>query len=103
MSNNNSNNKHHVPKILATEAQAALPKLPIPELEDTCRRYLAALKELQDEHEHEETKRAVEEFLNGDGPRIQAKLKEWAQTQDRQVVVCTTASPSFILILTCLI
>ena len=73
----------HKPKILATEAQANLPKLPIPELEDTCRRYLASLRELQDTDEHEATKRAVDEFLKGDGPRIQAKLKEWAVTQDR--------------------
>jgi carnitine O-acetyltransferase len=74
------------PKILATEAQENLPRLPVPDLEHTCRRYLAALKELQDPDEHEATKRAVDEFLRGDGPRIQARLKEWAMTQDRQVI-----------------
>jgi carnitine O-acetyltransferase len=33
--------------------QSQLPNLPIPPLEDTCRRYLTALKALQDEKEHE--------------------------------------------------
>lgn len=75
----------HKPKILDTEAQANLPKLPVPELEETCRRYLAALQELQDEDEHEATKKAVDDFLHGDGPRIQAKLKEWAASQDSYI------------------
>jgi carnitine O-acetyltransferase len=80
-----SNGYTHKPKILATEAQEKLPKLPVPELEDTCRRYLAALKDLQDPDEHEATKRSVDEFLKGDGPRIQARLKEWATTQDSYI------------------
>ena len=80
-----SNGYTNKPKILATEAQENLPKLPVPDLEDTCRRYLASLKELQDPGEHEATKRAVEDFLKGDGPRIQARLKEWAVTQDSYI------------------
>ncbi|KAH9912469.1 acyltransferase ChoActase/COT/CPT [Epithele typhae] len=56
-----------------------LPKLPIPSLEETCRRYLRALEGLQDKREHEDTKRAVEEFLHNEGPRIQEKLKEYAK------------------------
>ncbi|KAG8925049.1 hypothetical protein FRC02_009961, partial [Tulasnella sp. 418] len=58
--------------------QDGLPKLPIPTLEETCSRYLRALEGLQDPVEHENTKRAVEEFLKGDGPRIQEKLKAYA-------------------------
>ncbi|KAG9033901.1 hypothetical protein FRB95_014104 [Tulasnella sp. JGI-2019a] len=58
--------------------QSKLPKLPIPPLEDTCRRYLRALEGLQDPLEHERTKRAVEEFLHGDGPRAQEMLKAYA-------------------------
>ena len=76
----------HTPKILDTDAQKSLPKLPVPDLEETCKRYLAALKELQDPDEHADTERAVEEFLKGDGPRIQAKLKEWAAGRDRLVM-----------------
>ena len=67
-------------------AQATLPKLPIPPLEDTCRRYLKALEALQDEKEHALTKKTVKEFLEGDGPHIQEKLREWAKSKDRYVV-----------------
>jgi carnitine O-acetyltransferase len=63
--------------------QDKLPKLPIPPLEDTCRRYLKALEALQDEKEHAKTKEAVKEFLETDGPKIQERLKEWASKKDR--------------------
>ncbi|KAK2460704.1 hypothetical protein APHAL10511_007174 [Amanita phalloides] len=59
--------------------QQMLPRLPIPPLDDTCRRYLRALECLQDEHEHTLTKAAVQDFLQTDGPRIQEKLKEYAK------------------------
>jgi carnitine O-acetyltransferase len=65
--------------------QDRLPHLPIPPLEDTCKRYLKALEALQDEYEHEETKKAVKDFLENDGPRIQQKLIEWGKRKDRCV------------------
>jgi carnitine O-acetyltransferase len=65
--------------------QADLPKLPIPPLEETCKRYLNALVGLQDAREHVRTKAAVEEFLKGDGARLQERLVEWAKTKDRCV------------------
>ena len=65
--------------------QDKLPKLPIPPLEDTCRRYLTALEALQDENEHEQTKTVVKEFLEGDGPKLQKRLQEWAGTKARYV------------------
>ncbi len=68
--------------------QEKLPKLPIPPLEDTCKRYLKALEALQDETEHATTKAAVEDFLKNDGPLIQDKLIEWAKTKDRCVFIC---------------
>ena len=67
--------------------QDELPKLPIPPLEETCSRYLRALECLQDAREHEETKRAVEDFLHKDGPRVQEKLKEYAKDKARCVIV----------------
>ncbi|EKM83245.1 hypothetical protein AGABI1DRAFT_111693 [Agaricus bisporus var. burnettii JB137-S8] len=69
--------KQHSNKTFAYQEQ--LPKLPIPSLEDTCRRYLKALEALQDEREHAVTKAAVQEFLEGDGPRIHQNLIEWAK------------------------
>ena len=69
--------------------QSRLPKLPIPPLEDTCKRYLRALEALQTPHEHEETRKAVQEFLEDPelGPRIQRKLIEWAKNKDRCVLL----------------
>ena len=65
--------------------QDELPKLPVPPLEETCKRYLKALEGLQDSKDHEETKKAVQDFLEGDGPRVQEKLKEWAADKARYV------------------
>ncbi|KAI0338209.1 acyltransferase ChoActase/COT/CPT [Trametopsis cervina] len=59
--------------------QSELPKLPVPPLEETCSRYLKSLEGLQDPRDHEETKRAVEDFLKNDGPRIQERLLIWAE------------------------
>lgn len=61
--------------------QDSLPKLPIPDLEDTCRRHLEALAALQTPREHEETKAAVQEFLKSDGPQLQEKLKTYASSK----------------------
>ncbi|KAI0147116.1 Choline/Carnitine o-acyltransferase-domain-containing protein [Xylariaceae sp. FL1272] len=58
--------------------QDDLPKLPIPELESTCRKYLAALKPLQGPREHAETQRAVDDFLASDGSELQEKLQKYA-------------------------
>ncbi|CAL1705975.1 unnamed protein product [Somion occarium] len=61
--------------------QQELPKLPIPPLEETLNRYLRALEGLQDPEAHETTKKSVEEFLNGEGPMIQERLKKWAESK----------------------
>ena len=71
--------------------QGRLPKLPIPPLEDTCRRYLQALEALQDPEEHEATSAAVRDFLENEGPGIQRKLIEWAKNKDRYVKFADTA------------
>jgi carnitine O-acetyltransferase len=73
------------PKSRTFASQDKLPKLPIPPLEDTCRRYLRALEGLQSSEEHEATKRVVSEFLQGDGPRLQERLKQFDLTKDRRV------------------
>jgi len=59
--------------------QDNLPKLPIPDLEKTCERYLAALKPLQSNREHADTKHAIHEFLQGEGPELNEKLKKYAE------------------------
>ncbi|KAF7545195.1 hypothetical protein G7046_g9615 [Stylonectria norvegica] len=59
--------------------QDKLPKLPIPELELSCQRYIEALHPLQTPRERAETQHAVDEFLKSDGPELQEKLKKYAQ------------------------
>ncbi|KJX93149.1 carnitine acetyl transferase like protein [Zymoseptoria brevis] len=60
-------------------AQDKLPKLPIPDLEQTCKRYLASLDPLQTAREHHDSERAINEFLEGEGPELQAKLKAYSE------------------------
>ncbi|MCJ1363958.1 hypothetical protein MMC16_003067 [Acarospora aff. strigata] len=59
-------------------AEDKLPKLPIPDLESSCKKYIEALKPLQTAREHSDTKAAVEEFLKSDGPELQDRLKKYA-------------------------
>lgn len=61
--------------------QDALPKLPIPSLEDTCKRYLESLSALQTPREQIESKAAVQDFLKSDGPVLQEKLKNYATSK----------------------
>ncbi|KAH8089167.1 acyltransferase ChoActase/COT/CPT [Filobasidium floriforme] len=65
--------------------QDDLPKLPVPKLEDTCRRYLRALEGLQDHDEHEKTKKIVEAFLQQEGPKWQEKLIAYDKTVDSYI------------------
>jgi carnitine O-acetyltransferase len=58
--------------------QDKLPKLPIPDLESSCKKYIAALKPLQSPKEHSDTNISVQEFLRSDGLVLQEKLKKYA-------------------------
>ena len=60
------------------DGQGSLPKLPIPPLEDTCKRYLLALTPLLTKQELVTTTAAVERFLATDGPALQQSLCEYA-------------------------
>jgi carnitine O-acetyltransferase len=59
-------------------AQDSLPKLPIPDLSSTLRKYLEALAPLQSDREHDETKAAARDFEAGEGKQLQEKLKKYA-------------------------
>lgn len=54
--------------------QDSLPRLPVPKLEDTCRRYLDAQKPLLTPEQYEETKQLVDKFQKRDGPGLNAEL-----------------------------
>lgn len=82
--------------------QDSLPKLPIPDLEATCRRYLDSLVPLQDSREHEETKAAVQEFLSIEGPELQEKLKNYASSKTSYIEeFCTGSLLSYFLRMRC--
>uniref|UniRef100_A0A336MKE1 CSON002345 protein n=1 Tax=Culicoides sonorensis TaxID=179676 RepID=A0A336MKE1_CULSO len=56
--------------------QKSLPRLPIPALENTCERYLAAQKPLLDNEAYQLTEKMVSNFRKEDGPKLQALLLE---------------------------
>lgn len=58
-------------------AQQELPKQPLPSLQSSCERYLTALQPVQSAEERLQSEAAVKEFLNGDGPILQAQLKRY--------------------------
>ncbi|KAK0269146.1 carnitine O-acetyltransferase yat1 [Friedmanniomyces endolithicus] len=66
-------------------AQDKLPKLPIPDLETTCKKYIAALDPLQTAREHADTEQAVYDFMRSEGPELQEKLKRYATGQSSYI------------------
>ena len=60
-------------------AQDKLPRLPIPDLEASMKRYLEALAPLQSSREHEDTKAATKEFALHEGKELQEKLKLYSE------------------------
>ncbi|KAJ4369741.1 carnitine O-acetyltransferase yat1 [Neocucurbitaria cava] len=65
--------------------QDKLPKLPIPELDSSCKKYIAALKPLQSPKEHSDTVLSINEFLKSDGPILQEKLKKYASGKSNYI------------------
>lgn len=65
--------------------QNELPKLPVPSLEESCKKYLVSLESLQTPEQHAQTKRVVAEFLQNEGPQMQQELLEYAKTQNSYV------------------
>ena len=66
------------PSILPTDHfQPSLPRLPIPQLDKTCERYLAALKPIlnNDDKALQATRQILADFRTGDGKRLDAQLR----------------------------
>lgn len=55
--------------------QKSLPRLPIPNLEKTCERYLSALEPLVSAGELQSSRRLVQEFKDKDGPELDKLLR----------------------------
>lgn len=67
---------HHASGITFA-AQHKLPKLPLPSLESSCKRYLEALRPLQSTEEQKASAAAVRNFVDEEGPILQAQLREY--------------------------
>ncbi|GKY99897.1 hypothetical protein MPSEU_000943300 [Mayamaea pseudoterrestris] len=74
---NNSNNSTQSNTSVTFAAQQNLPRLPIPDLEVTMRKFPAVLAGIQDEEQQAETKRVALEFLQGPGPILQQALIDY--------------------------
>jgi carnitine O-acetyltransferase len=93
----NSTNPNSKPGITFA-SQDKLPKLPIPELDNSCKKYLAALKPLQSAKEHNDSQHAVEDFLKADGAVLQEKLKKYASGKANYIEqFCESLTPSHLL------
>lgn len=59
--------------------QSSLPRLPVPSVDGTCKRYLASVRALLSEKDFQEMEKLVEEFKNGPGKKMQRYLilKSW--------------------------
>ncbi|XP_057324058.1 carnitine O-palmitoyltransferase 2, mitochondrial [Microplitis mediator] len=63
-------------KLPTMHFQKSLPRLPIPKLENSCRRYLKAQQPILTPKEFKETSRCVLKFLSEEGPPLQKLLLE---------------------------
>ncbi|CAB1323642.1 unnamed protein product [Coregonus sp. 'balchen'] len=59
--------------------QSSLPRLPVPPVKDTCRRYLESARPLMDDEQYVRMEGLAKEFEKNLGPRLQwyLKLKSW--------------------------
>jgi carnitine O-acetyltransferase len=62
--------------------QDRLPRLPVPDLQSTCRKFLEWVKPLTDEKEYAETVKITDDFLlpGGTGEKLQEQLIEWSKS-----------------------
>ncbi|MDO5056062.1 MAG: choline/carnitine O-acyltransferase [Lautropia sp.] len=63
---------------------APTPRLPIPELDDTCQRYLTQLRPLLDDGQFARTEAIVRDFASHEGPALQAALQAFDATMAPQ-------------------
>lgn len=66
-------------------AQDKLPRLPIPDLESSLKKYLSSLEPMQSSREQEETKAAARDFVEHDGKELQERLKAYAESKSSYI------------------
>ncbi|KAH7729609.1 Acyltransferase ChoActase/COT/CPT [Aphelenchoides avenae] len=67
----------HKSEIPTYHFQKSLRRLPIPKLEESCERYLAAVKAISSETQFREAQGLTKAFLEGEGPALQKHLKAY--------------------------
>ncbi|KAI1715476.1 choline/Carnitine o-acyltransferase domain-containing protein [Ditylenchus destructor] len=67
----------HKSEIPTYHFQKSLRRLPIPKLEDSCRRYLDAVNAVVSESDYQEAEKIVKGFLEGKGPELQQELLDY--------------------------
>ncbi|XP_075219191.1 carnitine palmitoyltransferase 2 isoform X2 [Lycorma delicatula] len=63
-------------KVPTYHFQKSLPRLPVPKLEDTCKRYLRAQKPILSEEDYKKTEKYIKDFEKDAGSNLQKTLKE---------------------------
>lgn len=71
--------------ILVNLFQAPLPKLPVPPLQETLKKYEKTLQPLLNEQEQERVHSVIEKFANGLGPKLQLWLLNRREKMDNWV------------------
>jgi carnitine O-acetyltransferase len=71
-----------VPKVPTFGNQSAIPRLPIPSLQNMADKYLKSLQPLLSQEELAHSTGLVQEFLQGSGQVLQGRLEEYDKTQE---------------------
>jgi carnitine O-acetyltransferase len=64
-------------RVATYSLQRKLPRLPVPTLEETVDKFVLFTQALQSEKDREATRRAADDFLRGDGPKLQEALLQY--------------------------
>eukprot|EP00298_Acanthocystis_sp_HF-20_P013906 c20556_g2_i1.p1 GENE.c20556_g2_i1~~c20556_g2_i1.p1 ORF type:complete len:719 (+),score=321.10 c20556_g2_i1:24-2159(+) len=70
---------------MSTGKQEELPKLPVPKLEDTLKRYYDRLVPLMSQEEAEKQKKIVDKFMKNEAPILHEALLEYNKTRESYV------------------
>ncbi|CAG5116701.1 unnamed protein product, partial [Candidula unifasciata] len=71
----------HIPKFRTFSVEQSLPKLPVPPLEQTLKKYLDTCYPLLTEEQYKSTQEIVNRFLKNEGPALQKLLEERARKE----------------------
>ena len=61
--------------------ESGLPKLPVPKLDETLQKYIESVKPFATLTEFENTKQLCQDFLQNEGPTLQARLHQLHATK----------------------